>query len=122
MDNDLLVANEAASKQSLNKCGKLLGWKTVCANCQTSLCVPKCSKCGSTRNQLEAVEQAGTSTRTRSSTNLFNKFVLRLSKYQRIEQISETMKLGSDEIRSNFNLQFDHHTFCNHGSYGHGIF
>ena len=31
------------------------------------------------------------------------------------------MKLGSDEIRSNFNLQFDHHTFCNHGSYGHGI-
>ena len=79
MDNDLLVANEAASKQSqskqsLNKCGKLLGWKTVCANCQTSLCVPKCSKCGSTRNQLEAVEQAGTSTRTRSSTKLFKKF------------------------------------------------
>ena len=31
------------------------------------------------------------------------------------------MKLGSDEIRNNFNLQFDHHTFCNHGSYGHGI-
>jgi len=55
-------------KEKLKKYYKLYQ-KTVCANCQTSLCVPKCSKCGSTRNQLEAVEQAGTSTRTRSSTN-----------------------------------------------------
>merc|ERR1711990_1142100 len=55
-------------KEKLKKYYKLYQ-RTVCANCQTSLCVPKCSKCGSTRNQLEAVEQAGTSTRTRSSTN-----------------------------------------------------
>jgi len=28
------------------------------------------------------------------------------------------MRLGSKEIRNEFLLDFNHHTFCNHGSYG----